>query len=243
MKKYLFVIGDVHGEYDLFTSLVKEYDKACHQLVLIGDLIDRGSRSKECLLLAKDLVENNQAVCLKGNHEDIFLRFLKDPEERFDNYILNGGGETIESLLHSGAVLEYSRTEISLMIQSRYKELLIFLENLPYFYEWENFLCVHAGVNLSLSDWTKTSHRDFLWIRKEFHEEKNKTNRKIIFGHTPTRYLYQDMIKTSLWLSDNKIGIDGGAVYGGSLHGVIFNKETIIQDIELKNSQEWKPAF
>ena len=243
MKKYLYVIGDIHGEYKLFASLVKEYDEVTHQLVLIGDLIDRGSRSKECLLLAKELVEKQGAIYLMGNHEDLFLRFLKNPEDRFQNYLLNGGGETIESLLHQGAILEYSPSEISLMIQTRYKELIQFLEKLPVYYEWHHYLCVHAGVNLLLKDWKQTSVRDFLWIRKEFHEGKNNTNRVIIFGHTPTGYLYQNMNRTSIWTSDDKIGIDGGGVYGGSIHGVLFNYQGIIQDIEYANPVQWEPKF
>lgn len=243
MSEQLFVIGDVHGEFDMFTSLIENFDNAEHQLVLIGDLLDRGLKSKECLLLGKELVEQDGAVYLRGNHEELFLNFLKDPVNRYENYLLNGGGETIESLLHIGAVNEYSATEISLMIQSRYKKLILFLEDLPYFYEWKDYLFVHAGVNLKLKDWRDTTKSDMIWIRKEFHEESNKTNRKIIFGHTPSAYLYGDVTATKIWHSDNKIGIDGGGVYGGSIHGVIFNEAGIIQDIELFNKHEWEPRF
>lgn len=243
MSKQLFVIGDIHGEFDLFTSLLEDFDKEMHQLVLIGDLLDRGQRSKACLLMGKKLVQEEHAIYLRGNHEALFLNFLKNPEDRYKNYLLNGGGETIESLLHSGAVQEYSATEISLMIQSRYKELILFMENLPYFYEWENYLCVHAGVNLKLAQWQDTTEDDMIWIRKEFHEDKNRTGRKIIFGHTPSMYLHADSKATKIWHSDNKIGIDGGGVYGGSIHGVIFNESGIIQDIELFNKHEWEPKF
>ena len=243
MLKNLFVIGDIHGEYELFTSLLDDFNQWNHQLVLIGDLLDRGKNSKQCLLLGKELVEKHQAVYLKGNHEDLFLNFLKEPEDRYKNYLLNGGGETIESLLHLGAVEEYSATEISLMIQSKYKELISFLSSLPLYYEWKDYLCVHAGVNLELADWKNTSERDFLWIRKEFHEEKNQTGSRIIFGHTPTMYLYKDMDETKLWHSDNKIGIDGGGVYGGSIHGVIFNEKGILQDIQVFNEFKWEPKF
>ena len=38
----------------------------------------------------------------------------------------NGGKETFESLIHPGASEEYSPTEISMMIQSRYSELIKF---------------------------------------------------------------------------------------------------------------------
>ena len=242
MKK-IFCIGDIHGEYDLFTSLLKDFHEERHQLVLIGDLLDRGKFSKQCLLLGKELVENHHAIYIKGNHEDLFLNFLKEPEERYHNYLLNGGGETIESLLHEGAVEEYSATEIAMMIQSRYKALVFFLKGLPLYYEWQKYVFVHAGVDLTLPDWYKTSDRDFMWIRKEFHEAKNQIGRTIVFGHTPSNYLHKDLTSTKLWLSDNKIGLDGGGVYGGSIHGVIFDEVGIVQDIEVFNSHQWEPKF
>ncbi|MEG0255980.1 MAG: metallophosphoesterase family protein [Vagococcus sp.] len=243
MKKYLFVIGDIHGEIELFLSLLQDFDKSEHQLVLIGDLLDRGRKSKECLLLGMKLVKEMEAIYLRGNHEQLFLDFLRDPENRYSNYLLNGGGETIECLLHQGALDEYSPTEMSLMIQTRYKELILFLETLPYYFEWEQYICVHAGVNLSLPSWKNTSKRDFLWIRNEFHTMSNKTGKVIIFGHTPTMYLYKEMDATKLWLSDDKIGLDGGGVYGGSIHGVILDKKRIIQDIEYFSEYKWEPQF
>ena len=36
--------------------------------------------------------------------------------------------------------------------------------------------------------------------------------------------LHGDMQTTDLWQSDGKIGIDGGAIFGGSVHGVILMK-------------------
>lgn len=243
MSDLLYVIGDIHGEYEMFQTLLKDYDETYQQLVLIGDLLDRGARSKECLLLGKQLVEEKRAIYLKGNHEDIFLRFLDDPEERYPNYILNGGGETIESLLHTGAVAEYSPTEISMLIKSRYKELISFLRELPLYYEWYDYLFVHAGINLEKDNWQDTSERDFLWIRKEFHEGENYTNKTIVFGHTPAMYLFNDTTTTKLWQMDRKIGIDGGGVYGGSIHGVVFNPQGIVQDIEVFNEHAWEPKF
>src|SRR5699024_3374851 len=114
MKDLVYAIGDIHGQYGLFQQLLADYVPSRHQLVLIGDLGDRGPQSKECFFKGKELVEKTGAIYLKGNHEDILLNFLAQPEERFPNYLLNGGKETIESFLHKGATEEYSPTEISL---------------------------------------------------------------------------------------------------------------------------------
>ena len=73
-EKLIYVISDIHGMYDLLKTLL-DYDPSLHQLVLIGDLNDRGPRSKECLLLGKQLVEETGAIYLRGNHEEYFLQF------------------------------------------------------------------------------------------------------------------------------------------------------------------------
>ncbi|MGX7172545.1 metallophosphoesterase [Enterococcus ratti] len=240
MKTMIYAIGDVHGKYELFEKLIKEYDPKIHQLILLGDLNDRGPKTKECWLLGMRLVKETGAIYLRGNHEEYFLQFLQNPEAWYESYLINGGKETFASLLHPGAVEEYSPTEMALMIRSRYGELVDFLCERPLYYEWKNYLFVHAGVDLTKKDWRQTSSRDFIWIREPFLEGKNQTGKIIVFGHTITPLLHGDMQTTDLWFSDNKIGIDGGAVFGGSIHGVIFDEKGIVQDIEYQNNDgEW----
>ena len=149
MQNYLYAISDIHGMADLFKKLLTDYDPKLHQLLLIGDLNDRGPKSKECFFLGKKLVEEYQAIYLRGNHEEYFLQFLNAPEDWFAAYVRNGGKETIESLLHTGATEEYSPTEIALMIRSSYRDLIEFLMERPLYYEWGKYLFVHAGVDLS----------------------------------------------------------------------------------------------
>ncbi|GCF94513.1 serine/threonine protein phosphatase [Enterococcus florum] len=240
----LFAIGDVHGEYDLFQNIVDYVDLSQQQLLLIGDLNDRGPKSKDCWLLGKKLVDEHQAIYLRGNHEEYFLQFLNDPEDWYASYFYNGGKETIESLLHPGATEEYSPTEIAMFIRSRYKELIHFLLERPLYYEWKHYLFVHAGVDLQKKDWRQTTDRDFLWIREPFHHGENHTDKTIVFGHTITPMLYGDMQTTALWQQDRKIGIDGGAVFGGSLHGVVFDEQGIVKDYELPNRNgPWNPTI
>ncbi|MGM0239750.1 metallophosphoesterase family protein [Enterococcus sp. AZ103] len=239
----VFAIGDIHGEYHLFQEMLQNYQTQ-QQLILIGDLNDRGKKSKDCWLLGKKLVEEQNVIYLMGNHEAYFLEFLAAPEDWGPNYFHNGGKETMESLLHPGAIEEYSPTEMAMMIKSRYGELITFLQERPFYFEWEKYIFVHAGVDLVQKDWKKSSPHDFLWIREPFIKGKNQTGKTIVFGHTVTPMLYGDMTTTDLWQSDGKIGIDGGAVFGGSLHGVVFNQEKIVKDFEISNAGHgWQPSI
>lgn len=53
MQNYLYAISDIHGMADLFKKLLTDYDPKLHQSLLIGDLNDRGPKSKECFFLGK----------------------------------------------------------------------------------------------------------------------------------------------------------------------------------------------
>ncbi|MDN6626201.1 MAG: metallophosphoesterase [Pisciglobus halotolerans] len=235
MKKEIFAIGDVHGEIGLFKKILSHWRESTQQFILMGDLGDRGENPKACFLLAKQLVEEKGAVCLRGNHEEMLLSFLQNPIENQALYLMNGGKETIESFLYQGVMQDHSGEEISRMLRRRYPFLEDFLNERPYYAEWGDYIFVHAGVDLKEKEWKKTSKQDFVWIREGFYDQKNSTGKTIVFGHTITPMLHGDNRTTDIWIHDNMIGIDGGAVYGGVLHGIVFNKEGIVTQYHEKN--------
>ena len=71
------VIGDIHGHYDCLIDVLKQMDynpddvKAIksHQLIFLGDYIDRGPKARETVELVKAYVEKAGAIALMGNHE------------------------------------------------------------------------------------------------------------------------------------------------------------------------------
>lgn len=66
-----FVVGDIHGAFDLLDKALEEvgFDPAKDRLISVGDLIDRGKNSRRCL----DYLEQPWFYALRGNHEDIFM--------------------------------------------------------------------------------------------------------------------------------------------------------------------------
>jgi len=74
----LIFIGDIHGQYQ---ALIKLLDKLGFQqdrtgwrhpqatAVFLGDLIDRGIRSREVVETVRNMVEHGYAHCIMGNHE------------------------------------------------------------------------------------------------------------------------------------------------------------------------------
>ncbi len=66
-----FVVGDIHGAFDLVLDAMKEagFDPQIDRLFSVGDLIDRGPGSHRCAaFLAQSFVH-----AVRGNHEDMLL--------------------------------------------------------------------------------------------------------------------------------------------------------------------------
>ncbi len=226
-KEKVFVVSDIHGELVLMKKLLENWNTQEEQLVILGDLADRGKQSKETLELAYHLALKEDAVVVKGNHDEMLELYLEDPIEKQAHYYRNGGETTIYSLLGADASRKNHKQNAA-EIKRQYPWLLPFLKSLNYFYEWEDYLFVHAGVDLSLADWRDSTERDFIWIREGFYDQPNTTNKTIVFGHTPTNKLHEDPSNFDIWKSgDGLVGIDGSAVYGGKLHGLVLSNEGI----------------
>lgn len=88
----------------------------------------------------------------------------------------------MESLLFKGCCEEYSPTEITMTIRSYYKQLLQFLVERPLYFEWEQYIFVHAGVDLNKKDWKKTNPPNFIWIKEPFHQRKIIREKQLSLG-------------------------------------------------------------
>lgn len=231
------VMSDIHGRYDLLTTLLEQV-KNEETLIFLGDYCDRGRDSFETLYTVKRLVENGQAYAVIGNHDQMFLDFLDEPEEQAFFYFNQGGRETIESFyadqeLGFTASMRYTPQRIASDILTQHAELISFLRHLPVTIEMDDFLFVHAGVKPYSPDWKRTtSENDYMWIRQEFYLQKNETGKRVLFGHTSAHHLPEHT--TPIWVNrtGNAFGIDGGAGGSGCLNGVRIQRGEIVEIIK-----------
>ena len=96
MNNRLFAIGDIHGCFDTLEELVnnKIQLKKSDKLILLGDYIDRGDKSKEVVEYIIDLQKKGFNILpLMGNHEAMLLDAY-DNEKNTLKWIQNGGSET-----------------------------------------------------------------------------------------------------------------------------------------------------
>lgn len=227
MKQDIFAIGDPHGCLSKLETLLKDWNPDKQQLVILGDLMDRGVDGYGVLRLAMKLQKEYGAVILGGNHEDLLLNFLDDPNEEASVYINQGGRENIRSFFKGEDVaMRYLPETVAKMMKEQFPDEISFIRGLPDYYESGCYVFVHAGVDLYISNWKNTRPFDFRWIRSRFHHAKNETGKIFVFGHTITPDLNPDR-NCGIWMSPckTKIGIDGGAVFGGLLLGLHITED------------------
>jgi serine/threonine protein phosphatase 1 len=198
-REKIFIIGDVHGCLDMLERLMDKIDCSPEKdtLIFLGDYIDRGDDSKGVVDYILDLRRDAFKVeALKGNHEAMFLNFLRGVESEI--FIVNGGWRTMESY---GS---YNLQDDLSLIPSDHRK---FYASLKLYIELDDYYIVHAGFNPGV-EISKQTENDMLWIRRKFISSNFNFGKKVIFGHTP----FQEPL-----IMKNKIGLDTGAVFGNKL--------------------------
>lgn len=77
----LLVVGDIHGNIEAFTKAVNYATENNLYIVSLGDIVDYGSSSKECIDLAKTLYDEKRISIILGNHErKIHKYFIQNSE-------------------------------------------------------------------------------------------------------------------------------------------------------------------
>jgi serine/threonine protein phosphatase 1 len=218
----LYAIGDIHGRDDLLeqlTLLVHDdaYKRQARRnvVVYLGDYIDRGRQSRAVIdRLLRAPLPGFETVHLKGNHEDIMLRFLEDISIA-PSWLSYGGMETLESYgvtpPHPDAPpAELLRAQDALA-RNLPREHLDFLRRLRLSHEEGDYVFVHAGIKHGVP-LAAQREEDMLWIREEFLLSQSSFGRIVVHGHTITR---------DPDVRQNRIGIDTGAFASGRLTALV----------------------
>lgn len=233
-----FVCSDLHGYYD---ELVKSLEKSgfdqnndSHKLVVVGDCFDRGKKSKEVYTYLKGLWDKDKAIVVKGNH-DMFLYELMELNEKRVNFNIekNGFQHTLNSFCGED-VAGWKIEDIRDLFISENPEIIIWLDSLEFYLEIENYIFVHAGLNLEVDDWKDCDWKKAVWTKtKPFRREnleKHGIDKIVVHGHVSTRNLRDDdgidSNDFSIYQSPDgqKIGIDGCVMKTGRINILKINE-------------------
>jgi len=213
------------------------FDPKEDELYVLGDIVDRGPHSAKMLEWAynapssvKFIRGNHEDMMLATVRK--YKRFIRsngvrstEEEEAYHRYDFlyndiwtgwNGGTDTFEYLMN-------------LPMEHR-EDLLHWVNSWPLFYDIEvnnrRFVLVHAGlavngmrmeddrfdggidVDVDIEGFRIQNSQSLLWIRDNWFFDDSELPCDVIFGHTPTPYIYRKLIDWNEWCSfDGEDGI------------------------------------
>jgi serine/threonine protein phosphatase 1 len=169
--------------------------------------------------LIRTPLKGMRSIYLKGNHEDMMLRFIRG--DNVPHWLHNGGDATLASygiaaswMTSDASNLEALRRRLQDAMPATH---LAFLESLRLFYVAGDYLFVHAGIRPGVPlDAQRPA--DLLWIRDPFLMSKNAFGKCVVHGHT---------ICSVPEVRTNRIGIDTGAFYSGRLTCLVLEGDRV----------------
>jgi serine/threonine protein phosphatase 1 len=203
----LFAIGDIHGCFDTMYKMITEEIKLekSDRLILLGDYIDRGPKSREVIDFIIDLDRKGfNIVPLMGNHESMLIESYED-NNLLPLWFMNSGMTTLRS---------FNVDDINQME----RKYIDFFTNLKFFERTGNFLFVHAGFNDYAAD-PLSDYHGMIWECKTSYGNPALKDFTIIHGHRPKTVEY---VRRMIAGKSGVIPIDTGAVYEKELgYGIL----------------------
>lgn len=186
-KNTYFVFSDVHGEYNALKEGLQAagYDSnnPKHILISCGDNFDRGPDSQKIY----SFLSSHKGIYVKGNHDVMFEEFLDkgmDGEFVLFNILHNGLGATVASF---GSLKEsYLTPSVVDEVARRYRGSSVhnFVKYMPLYFETQNYVFCHAGINPMVRDWKDTDEHFMLWDIEYSHRSvPNINNKTVVIGH------------------------------------------------------------
>ena len=146
-----YVTADIHGYYTAFRSALESAgyfdDPEPHKLMIAGDLFDRGQEAEALQNFILELLERDEVILVRGNHEDLFEELITvDHGCAFSFHLDNGTYDTALQLTG----FEKPRALVSALAfanagqRTPYYETIL-PEMLDY-YETEHYIITHGWI-------------------------------------------------------------------------------------------------
>lgn len=202
MARSLILVSDVHGCFKTLVALVTKSRALVPdgQVILLGDLVDRGPRSKEVI----DWAMREKVPTVLGNHDhmmaDYYLNQRTGEKSDYapDIWLMNGGTTAIKSSRYvPSAATAWIAALPTYIIPADYPELLL----------------SHTGWGGPIIK----SVMSAIWERSTAFPADGYYR---VFGHTPN----EEPV-----ITDTFANIDTACAYGGKLTALIWPSREVVQ--------------
>lgn len=199
-------IGDIHGCLKSLETMLEVVSPTEDDLlVTLGDYVDRGPDSKGVIDRLLRLKKRHHFVHLMGNHEIQMIRALETQHDR-ERFLsgLCGGRDTLDS--YGGGFEDVP------------EEHWEFMRSAGLYYELEEHILVHAGLEASVS--VEEQDQETYYYQRFHSQKKHESGKVVVCGHTiqgdlPTNVGYAVCLDTCAygggWLS--ALDVDSGRIW------------------------------
>jgi serine/threonine protein phosphatase 1 len=195
-----YAIGDIHGGAGTLGALLEQLQlQPSDRLFLLGDYIDRGPDSKGVLDTILQLLHSGHDVRpVRGNHDDMLLQSVTGYRDNYAwHWLREWGGVTLQSF----------GVKSPEELPAPYVQLL---EQMPYLRVEDDFVLVHAGLDMDAADpLTGSSPLAMTWGETRGIDAARLGGRRLVTGHHPVPL---PLIRMSL--QSSHIYLDNGAFTG-----------------------------
>ena len=195
-----FAIGDIHGNLAALDNVLNQMRGEVARgdtIVFLGDYIDRGPDTRACVdaILTFEREARADVVCLLGNHEDWFLRTLRDHRrhswllgmEAFDtiqSYSPDAARTLREAVTNAG--LELYLEPCALPYEAFFDcvppEHIRFFEGLRLYHQTADGLCTHGGLDPRITGVQHQPREALIWGADTF-PQGYEEDEPVVYGH------------------------------------------------------------
>ena len=249
----IYAMSDIHGCLEPLKAALGRVDlTGDNKLVLCGDYIDYGYESGQVLRFLYALQKEHGAdkvVVLRGNHEEMLLEWLDAfhegctgmPDETgyvpwsewldtdrdcrtFRTLISERQWEQFEQMRPTASDTAQN-IEAVRMVRATSGDLLRWLRRLPYFYETERQIFVHAGVDEEAGEDWEWGTPGYVYVGK-YPAADGAFYKDIIAGHIGTASLSGDPDFHGVWHDGaSHWYIDGTVTVSGRIPVLAYDEQ------------------
>ncbi len=245
-----FVIGDVHECVDELQDLLQSYGYQLDgnqliatkkventKIILAGDWIDKGKKTKEII----EFLTTNQEhfLFVIGNHESFVYKFMRDEVKGIDRDLLHDFFDSTQVLKNDAQLLQ-KFNQLFELAQPFYR--FIGLENSSYY-------ITHAPCKnkyIGKLDSNSTRHQRNYRINREAPLEEQLTFLKAEAVGNHPYHLFGHIAAQNAFRIKNKLHLDTGCVLGNQLTGVNISYKPFYKSRKSHNAaleEELIPLF
>lgn len=215
----VYAISDLHGCYDLYIKMLEKIKFSDEDtLYILGDVTDRG---EDGIKILQDMMKRKNVIPILGNHDYTALRMFKMiyKKEESDSLIL---GRTMWKLI-GGTPTNDAFMELS---EAEQLEIINYISQFTVFRDISvddnKFWLSHTipQKDRMLHD-GNLEREDFIAGAPEY-DRTYFEDKFIVTGHTPTIFIGAKY-DGKIYIKNNHIAIDCGAVFGGILGCICLN--------------------